>query len=222
MSGPDLGNVFTATRDDLQQIGITDKFFLDLLASRLVIERAGEGGNTSANAGWWDSLVLSPTGRDRLKEVTPKTHVKARLDLALKVGRKAESDRLPADSVSLFSFGPRIETRLTATIDDIATDENVGFEALENVSDFSPEEGWTNPLLEEIQYDPEAVPEQDAFRNPEPSGVVLPADETYTQSEVEDQKRNLLATFLRGYGSADGDLSIPYYPLEAEIATETA
>ena len=102
MTSTDLVDVFRSTKDVLGDAGVDDDFFIDLLASRLLIERVGE----SSNQGWWDSRVLSETGRARLDEVTPKTRLKSRINLASKVGRKAESDRLPTDSLSLFSFGP--------------------------------------------------------------------------------------------------------------------
>ncbi len=128
MTMTDLVDAFTSTKVTLREAGIEDDFFLDLVASRLLIERIGESNNLD----WWDSLVLSETGRARLADVTPKTRLKSQINLALNVGNKVESDRLPEDSISLFSFGPQVESRLTAAIEEIEADEDLTLDALGN------------------------------------------------------------------------------------------
>lgn len=211
MSSSDLGAAYRATRDDLREIGIDDSFFLDLLAARLVVERVGETDNLE----WWESRVLSETGRDRLTEVTPKTHVKARISLAQKVGRKAERDQLPADAVSLFSFGPRLESRLEAAVEEIQADDETTFEALEQLSGLTVDSKWTAPLIAELN-DHRDAPPAESLPSPEPRKALLLADDGRTMDEVEAQKRELLTTFLRGYGKVTEQLAVPYYPLEAE------
>jgi hypothetical protein len=130
MTSSDVVGAFISTKKILREAGIEDEFFQDLVASRLLVARIGETNNQN----WCDSRVLSETGRARLSEVTPKTQLKSQIDLALKVGYKVESDRLPDDSISLFTFGPQMESRLTAAIEEIETDDEFTLEALENLS----------------------------------------------------------------------------------------
>ena len=69
MNSTELADVFSSTKETLQSAGIEDEFFIDLIASRLLVERIGE----TKNQDWWESRILSETGRTRLDEVTPKT-----------------------------------------------------------------------------------------------------------------------------------------------------
>jgi hypothetical protein len=207
--------VFTSTRQNLREAGLEDDFFLDLIASRLVVERVGE----SKNQGWWDSRVLSETGRARLEEVTPKTQLQSQINLAVKVGRKAESDVLPADSISLFSFGPQIEAQLGAAIKDLDIPDDPSLTALEDLSVQSLETNWTDRIIEQTAS------------NISESSISLPdsgnssyriTEEGYAQSEIEAKKWRLLVTLLRGYGQNTDRLRVPYYPLNSDLKSETA
>ncbi|WP_049936159.1 BrxE family protein [Haloplanus natans] len=218
MASTDVVEAFTSTKKILYECGLTDDFFLDLVASRLLIERIGE----TNNQGWWESRILSETGRIRLSEVAPKTRLKSQIDLALKVGRKAESDRLPEDSISLFSFGPQMESRLTAAIDEIEADENVSFEELENLTVSTLEEGWTDPVIEQTEANisgeagSHSLPESDA------GDTILVDEDGYTQDKIDLEKWRLLVAFLRGYGRCTNSLQVAYYPLESEVKPENA
>jgi hypothetical protein len=216
MTSTDLADAFVSTQEALNAAGIDDEFFLDSIASRLLIERVGE----SNNQGWWDSRVLSETGRARLDEVTPKTQLQSRITLASKVGRKAESDRLPADTISLFSFGPQVESRISVAIEDIDASDDQSLEALESVSVQSLSEGWTDGIIEQTRSNITATSTLltdsgtgDSFRI---------AEDGYTQSEIEPEKWRLLVTLLQGYGQNTGRLCVPYYPLRSEIKSESA
>jgi hypothetical protein len=213
MSLPGLDERFGSVRDDLRELGVEDGFFLDLVAARLLLERVGE----SDNMAWWDSLVLSETGRVRLEEVTPKTQTKARLTLAQKVGRRAESNRLPDDAISLFSFGPRVESQLSAAIDELDETELIRFEALEELSVSSLEPGWTAPILSELEYDETEIPAQDTIPAPEPDGTI-PLDQSgHTETEIESRRQSLLAAVVQAYGTTTESLQVPYYPLETSL-----
>ena len=215
MASQDLVEVFTSTRQNLREAGLEDDFFLDLIASRLLIERVGE----SNNQGWWDSRVLSETGRARLEEVTPKTRLQSQLNLAMKVGRKAESDVLPADSISLFSFGPKLEAQLGAAIEDLNVPDEPSLIALEELSVQSLESNWTDPIIEQTASNITAS----SILLPEPAADSYQlSEEGYGQSEIDPEKWRLLVTLLRGYGQNTDRLRVPYYPLNSELKPENA
>ena len=217
MTSADIADAFASTRETLEKAGMADDFFLDLVASRLVVERVGE----SSNQDWWESRILSETGRTRLSEVTPKTQLKSRVTLALKVGHKAESDRVTDDSISLFSFGPQIESRLTAAIEELESDDDLTFEALEGLSVQSLEEGWTDAIItataSNISSTDTTEPQQTG-----PSESYLIGERGYTRDEIEPDKWRIFSTLLRGYGQCIDQLQVPYYTLESELTSENA
>lgn len=216
MTSTDLVDAFVSTKDALSNSGIDDEFFLDLIASRLLIERVGE----SNNQGWWDSRVLSETGRARLEEVTPKTQLQSRITLASKVGRKAESDHLPADSISLFSFGPQVESRISAALEDIEAIDDNPLETLENVSVQSLDEGWTDRIID--QTDSNITAGSTTITKSGTGDSFQIEEDGYTQSEIEPEKWRLLVTLLQAYGHNTKHLCVPYYPLKSELKSESA
>jgi hypothetical protein len=216
MTSTNLVDGFVSTKETLSDAGIDDEFFLDLIAARLLIERVGE----SNNQGWWDSRVLSETGRARLEEVTPKTQLQSRITLASKVGRKAEADRLPADSICLFSFGPQVESRLSAALEDIDAVDDNPLEELENVSVQSLDEGWTDRIIDETGSNITA--ESTTLTEPGTGDSFQIEEDGYTQSEIEPEKWRLLVTLLQGYGQNTDGLRVPYYPLKSELKSENA
>jgi len=216
MTSTDLVDGFVSTKEALSDAGIDDEFFLDLIAARLLIERVGE----SNNQGWWDSRVLSETGRARLEEVTPKTQLQSRITLASKVGRKAEADRLPADSICLFSFGPQVESRLSAALEDIDAVDDNPLEELENVSVQSLDEGWTDRIID--QTGSNITAESTTLTKPGTGDSFQIEEDGYTQSEIEPEKWRLLVTLLQGYGHSTERLCVPYYPLKSELKSESA
>ena len=215
MSSTDIADSFVSTKQVLSNAGIEDEFFLDLIASRLLIERIGE----SNNLGWWDSRVLSETGRARLEEVTPKTQFKSRITLASKVGRKAESDHLPADTISLFSFGPQMESRLSAAIEDLDIVDEQTLEALENVSVQSLTDGWTDQIIEQTASNITAA--STSLTGSETGDSFCIDEDGYTQSEIGPEKWRLLVTLLQRYGKSTDTLCVPYYPLNPELKSES-
>jgi len=218
MTSADVANAFTSTRESLEKAGIENDFFLDLIASRLLIERVGESNNQD----WWESRVLSETGRARLSEVTPKTQLKSRITLAVKVGRKAESDQLPDDSISLFSFGPQMESRLTAVIEEMENDEELALGVLEDLTIQSLEKGWTDDIISETGSN--ISPSTDSESNPNPGldESYLVDDSGYVQGDIESNKWRILTTLLQGYGQCTDQLQVPYYSLESELKSENA
>lgn len=218
MTSTDIVDAFISTKNTLNEAGIEDDFFLDLVASRLLLERIGE----SSNKDWWESRVLTETGRARLAEVTPKTRLKSRIDLALKVGRKAESDRLPEDSISLFSFGPQVESRLTAALEEIDADENMTLDVLEKLSVDSLDEGWTDKVIAETASNISSASDSDPLQGQGADRSFLIEESGYTQNEIEPEKWRLLTTLLRGYAYCTDQLRVPYYSLESELKAENA
>lgn len=216
MTSTDLADAFVSTKEALSDAGIEDEFFLDLIASRLLVERVGE----SNNQGWWDSRVLSETGRARLKEVTPKTQLQSRITLASKVGRKAESDRLPADAISVFSFGPQVESRLSAAIEDIEATDDQPLNTLETISVQSLSEGWTDRIIEQTGSNITAA--STSLTDPGTGDSFCIGEDGYAQSEIEPEKWRLLVTLLQGYGHSTDRLCVPYYPLKSELKSESA
>lgn len=216
MTSTDLVDAFTSTKGSLREAGIEDDFFLDLIASRLLVERIGESNNQD----WWESRVLSETGRARLAEVTPKTHLISQINLALKIGRKVELDRLPGDAISLFSFGPQVESRLTAAIEEIEPNEDLTLDALENLSTQSLDEGWTDAVIEETASNISDVSDFSSHLG-SGTGETISIDESgYTLDEIDSEKWGLLTTLLRGYGSCTDQLRVSYYSLESEFISE--
>ena len=218
MTSTDIVDAYTSTKETLHNAGIDDEFFLDLVASRLLVERIGETNNKD----WWDSRVLSETGRTRLSEVTPKTQLKSRIDLAIKVGHKAESDRLPDDSISLFSFGPQVESRLTAVIEEIEANDELTLEALESLSIQSLDQGWTDAVITETESNISAASASETVQEPEGGESFLLDESGYTQDELGPEKWRVLASLLRGYGHCTDRLRVPYYNLELELKPDNA
>ena len=215
MTSHNLADAFRSTRETLRDVGVENEFFLDLIASRLLIERIGE----SNNLGWWDSRVLSETGRARLQEVTPKTRLQSQINLAMKVGRKAESDATPSDSISLFSFGPQIEAQLGAAIENLDVSDESPLSSLEELSVQSLDDDWTNSIIDQTASN---IPVA-SISLPEPEGDSYQIDESgYEQSGIEPEKWRLLVTLLYGYGQNTDRLRVPYYPLNLELKSESA
>lgn len=218
MASADIVDAYVSTKETLDNAGIESDFFRDLVASRLLVERVG-GTN---NQGWWESRVLSETGRARLSEVTPKTRLKSRIDLAIKVGRKAESDRLPDDSISLFFFGPQLESRVTAVIEEIDPGDELTLEALETLSVQSLDEGWTDAVITETESNISAASATGSTQEPSAGESVLLDESGYTQDEIDPDRWSLLTSLLHGYGYCTDRLRVPYYTLESEIKPENA
>ena len=216
MTSADLADAFVSTKDALNTAGIDDEFFIDVIASRLLIERVGE----SNNQGWWDSRVLSETVRALLDEVTPKTQLQSRITLASKVGRKAESDYLPADAISLFSFGPQVESRISAAIEEIGASDDLLLDVLESVSVQSLSEGWTDGIIE--QTGSNITSASTSFTDSGSGDSFCIEEDGHTQSEVDSEKWRLLVTLLQGYGQNTDRLCVPYYPLKSEVKSESA
>lgn len=218
MASSDIVDAYISTKQALYDGGIRDDFVQNLIASRLLIERVGE----SDNQDWWDSRVLSETGRARLSEVTPNTRLKSRIDLSMKIGRKAESDRLPGDSVSLFSFGPQVESQLTAAIKEIGGDDEVVLEALEGLSIQSLDEGWTDVVITKTESGNSTESDAASIQERASEESFLLNEREYTQNEIDHEKWKLLTTLLRGYGHCTDRLHVPYYQLGSELKPDNA
>jgi hypothetical protein len=145
----DLNLALSSTRESIEGIGVSDALVREVLSYRLLVERLGEDDNNE----WWESIVLTDTGRARLEEVAPKTSTKAQIDLAIQVGRKAEQSRLEKNTLSLFYLGPTIEAQIKAELEDVA--DGLEFNQIESLSETIDEVGWTSGLVDgpEFEYE---------------------------------------------------------------------
>ena len=218
MNLTEISDAFLSTRETLQGAGIEDEFFIDLIASRLLVERIGE----TKNQDWWESRILSETGRTRLDEVTPKTRLQSRVNLATKVGKKAESDRLPDDAISLFSFGPRIEARVDSAVDELSTDDSTSLTALENLTVESLEEGWTEDLITKTEANVSTSSDTISASEFGANEAVQLSEDGYTLDEINAEKWEVLINLLDAYGRCTDTLHVPHYPLESEIEANNA
>lgn len=218
MASDDILDTFTSTSETLEDVGVEDDFFRELVASRLTVERVGESNNLD----WWESRVLSETGRARLSEVTPKTQLKSRINLAMRVGRKAESDRVPENTASLFYLGPQLESRLEAAIEDIETNELPALEELEAFSIQAVNEAWTDPIVSAFDSDISDAPTSEFHMEPESRGAFSILSDSYAQDEIERRKWKLLTSLLHGYGRSTDQLQVPYFTIEPNLKSENA
>lgn len=195
----DLDRALKQIREEnLSTLGITDGFFQEILAYRLLIERLGEEDNNH----WWESLALTRFGRDSLEEVAPRTAVKARLDLTQRVGRKAERERLPENTISLFYLGSAFENRLENSLSDLTNSTN--FEPLENLNMELTTTGWTEEL----------GVEGDIVESSSDSTIAvgtIPETELDSREVIRSAARELFAA----YGaSTTNELRVPYFSIE--------
>lgn len=195
----DLSEYFRELCDEtLPSLGIEDPQLVRIISARLLIERVGE---QDANY-WWDSQILSDFGQDALKESVPRTAMRSQIELAMKVGQKVEDEKIDTEAVSLFDFGPFIESQIQHEIDQI--EEDNALDILTNLSVEITETGWTETLLdEEVTVGPGTVPSYEI-------GSVSMAD--LQEKEVLE---SVISRLIHGYGEATKqDLKIPYYSLQ--------
>lgn len=199
MSEIALDNVLDTTREELQALGIEEDLFRDVLAVRLLIERLGESDNNS----WWDSRVFTSLGRDSLAEVTPKTRVKARFDLAMQVGQKVEREATPEDSLSLFYLGSTGEAQLEALLENI--DGESAFTHLEELEAVYVEQGWTASVVDDVG-DTEA----------ETQGPIEIGSLDADALQDHDSLRNVALQCFGAYGASTKEsLRVPYFSIQA-------
>ncbi|USZ70515.1 BrxE family protein [Natronosalvus halobius] len=200
MSTGSLEETLTTVQDELGSLGVEDALAREVLSYRLLIERLGEDGNND----WWDSIVLTETGRDRLEEVTPKTATRSRIELAQRIGRKVEQEHVPEDSLSLFYLGPTAESQIDAELESVV-DEEESFQVLESLSKTIEEPGWSERLASDAEP------------------VSSTTDSTILLGEVNDEtdlkSRNTLRDVARrcvlAYGqSTSATLRVPYYTID--------
>ena len=191
-----LSTCFDTLRTEiLSTLGVDDPIISRIIAARLVVERLGE---RDVNY-WWDSQVLRSFGRDTLEETTPRTATRARIDLAMQVGRKVENDAIEGEAVTLFDLGPFVESRIERALDDIEGSDK--FTCLEEYSTEIVEPGWTEPLV-----DVDTTLDTGSGRTTEVGELNI---EDLQKEEVLD---NVVAQLIYAYGDATkNDLKIPYF-----------
>lgn len=196
----DLNLALSSTRESIEGIGVSDALVREVLSYRLLVERLGEDDNNE----WWESIVLTDTGRARLEEVAPKTSTKAQIDLAIQVGRKAEQSRLEKNTLSLFYLGPTIEAQIKAELEDVA--DGLEFNQIESLSETIDEVGWTSGLVDgpEFEYEGNKV----TFR--------VDTDEL-DESDLKSRStmRQIARSCFKAYGgSTRKSLRVPYIEVE--------
>jgi len=196
---PDLQSCLVTLREEsLPSLGIEDSIIRRVISARLLIERLGE---SDANY-WWDSRVLSTFGKENLKETVPRTATQSQINLAMKVGRKAENAAIDGPSISLFNLGPFVESQIKREVEDVGS----GYEldVLEECSLEVTEAGWTGFLSEEeIDMEPGA---EKSFE------LGTTNIENLETREVLD---GIVVQLIQGYGaSTKHDLRVPYFRIE--------
>ena len=194
-----LSTCFDTLRiETLPSLGVDDSTSAQIIAGRLIIERVGE---RDVNY-WWDSQVLSNFGRDTLEETTPRTATRARIDLAMQVGRKVENDAIEGEAVLLFDLGPFVESRIERALDDI--DGSDKFTCLEEYSTEIVEPGWTEPLVEV-----DTTLDTGSGRTTEVGELNI---EDLQKEEVLD---DVVSQLIYAYGDATkNELKIPYFKVK--------
>ncbi len=195
-----LEDILITVQDELGSLGVEDALAREVLSYRLLIERLGEDGNND----WWDSIVLTETGRDRLEEVTPKTATRSRIELAQRIGQKVERDHVPEDSLSLFYLGPTAESQIAAELEGLI-EQKGSFQTLESLSKTFEEPGWSERLISDV----EAV-------SPSTDSTILLGD---VNDETDLKSRNTLRDVARrcvlAYGqSTTATFQVPYYTID--------
>ncbi|APX96811.1 BrxE family protein [Natronorubrum daqingense] len=200
MSSESLEDALETVQEELESLGVDDALAREVVSYRLLVERLGEERNNE----WWESIVFTETGRDRLEEVTPKTAVKARIDLAQRIGRKVEQDRLPENTVSLFYLGPTAESQIDAELENIGK-EDVPFDALESLSITFDEAGWADGLVDDTE------PAIDTTE------TVMQIGDISDESELKSRRtlREVARQCVVAYGhSTHNSLRVPYYNID--------
>lgn len=201
MSNKSLSETLSTIQEKLRSSGVNDALVREILSYRLLVERLGESGNND----WWESIVFSETGRNRLEEVTPKTAVKARIELGQRIGRKVERDLLPDETLSLFYLGPTTEAQVGAELNDIR-DEHLEFEELEALSLAVNEPGWTDDLIDEVI----------SVSSTEGKTIEV-GKEPLTESDLQSRnaRREVARRCFSAYGhSTYENLRVPYYKID--------
>lgn len=200
MSSESLEGTLETVQEELESLGVEDALAREVVSYRLLVERLGEERNNE----WWESLVFTETGRDRLEEVTPKTAVKARIDLAQRIGRKVEQDQLSENTLSLFYLGPTAESQIDAELENIGK-EDVSFNALESLSITFDEMGWADGLVDDIEP------------NIDTTETVIRIGEISDESELKSRRtlREVARQCAVAYGqSTHNNLRVPYYNID--------
>lgn len=93
----------------------------ELLFYRLAISRLGEEDNNA----WWESSILSETGRRNLNRFLPNTFEKQRYEIARKVVYNKETRYIDTRKfISLYNFGYEFETKtFKPFVDDLASNK---------------------------------------------------------------------------------------------------
>jgi hypothetical protein len=194
-----LSKCFEKLRGEaLPSLGMDDPLLTRIISARLLIERVGE---RDANY-WWDSQVLSEFGQDTLEETVPRTATRSQIELAMKVGRKVENERIDEESVSLFDLGPFVESQVKREIDKIDNEDVLDILTEQSVE--ITETGWTESLAEgEVTVEPA-------------TGTSYELGSISLDDLKEGEVLNdVVSHLISGYGNATKqNLQIPYYSVK--------
>ena len=110
-----------AKRTNANKSKVQTEVLSELLFYRLVIVRLGEEDNNA----WWESSILSETGRRNLNRFLPNTFEKLRYEIARNVVYNKETRLIDNRKfISLYNFGYEFETKtFKPFVDDLASNK---------------------------------------------------------------------------------------------------
>lgn len=195
----ELSMIFKTLQDDtVPSLGINDRLYGRIIASRLLIERLGE---KDANY-WWDSQILGGFGHDALAEAVPRTTTRVQIELATKTGRKVEQEKIEDRSISLFNLGPFVESQIDHELEQV--DDDVDLNILKDYSAELTDKGWTDSI----------VSEADPIASESGTTIELGA---VAVDDMNDRAvlRDVVGQLVHGYGkSTANNLQIPYFRVD--------
>jgi len=182
-----------------------------LFKCRVVVARLGEMDN--AGAGWWNTTgLLSSVGVSALKRNFPYTHwfAQARAVIAVAGARSSEVFPLPKGCLSLWSFPPDVEVRLSEEWPTWIANEKEWRPFFESVSKLSGVSVAAALREMGLANDPEVQSVEALKRSHEGKAVLVPTRETLDDGVVT----RLALGFSHG---EPGKLAVPYMRLSGGL-----
>lgn len=135
-----------AKRTNANKSKVQTEVFAELLFYRMAIARLGEEDNNT----WWESSILSETGRRNLNRFLPNTFEKQRYEIARKVIYNKETRFIESRKfISLYNFGFEFEAKtFKPFVDDLASNK----EWNQILSEFEAKKGlkFSKPWVREL------------------------------------------------------------------------
>lgn len=133
---------------DITDKRVSKRNLAKIIYYRLMIARLGEEDNNF----WWESLILSKTGRQNLEMFLPKTLHKQRLEIARKTVQQKEQNEIKVNRiVTLFHFGFDFERKVFEPAMKLLVERPQWLEILEeveNIIGYSAKKYWARDFFE--------------------------------------------------------------------------